>query len=341
MTSDTAYTKSPFARRLFLVFIVSAALPVLTLAALAFSTVTEQLLEQNRIRQAQEVKTFGLSIFDRLDLLDRELQLLESKDPQALMMTLSWPENATRVRLEEKLDSLWLFSNDAALPILGQPPVFDEAALANLDLSTGSSLLTTRSSRGNPLVIMVLAETTNNPGSNYLLAEINPGYLWAVDTFETNKHYCVFERSGDALFCSNGAPITNQTVLQQIENDSFSGHSILENGSRDSELLSWWSLFLSGRFSVQDWIVMTSIPRSEVLQPISDFRTMFLSVFSITLLLVVLLSSAQIRRILEPLKQLSKAIHAMGNTEFNKRVEIDSGDEFAELAESFNTMGRK
>ena len=54
--------------------------------------------------------------------------------------------------------------------------------------------------------------------------------------------------------------------------------------------------------------------------------------------LVCLLSSTQIRRSLEPLDQLIRGTRRIAAREFDTRVQVHSGDEFQELADSFNTM---
>jgi diguanylate cyclase (GGDEF)-like protein len=53
---------------------------------------------------------------------------------------------------------------------------------------------------------------------------------------------------------------------------------------------------------------------------------------------VLLLSTSQIRRSLVPLESLRDGTHKIANREFDSRVDVKSGDEFEELADSFNTM---
>jgi putative nucleotidyltransferase with HDIG domain len=57
--------------------------------------------------------------------------------------------------------------------------------------------------------------------------------------------------------------------------------------------------------------------------------------------MVLLLSLVQIRRNLDPLKKLMESTREISEGNFQTRVNVKSGDEFGELAESFNSMTRR
>ena len=59
------------------------------------------------------------------------------------------------------------------------------------------------------------------------------------------------------------------------------------------------------------------------------------------MVLVTLLSVAQIRKSLVPLESLTEVTWAMARGNFHRRVEINSGDEFELLAEAFNNMAER
>ena len=57
-----------------------------------------------------------------------------------------------------------------------------------------------------------------------------------------------------------------------------------------------------------------------------------------SILVVTLLSVTQIRRFMGPLEKLRDGTRRIGNREFDTKVDVTSGDEFEQLADSFNEM---
>ena len=61
------------ARRIVLLFVLCALLPVLALAALSTMRVTEQLFDQSRARLSQTSKSVGAGVLERLSILEAAL----------------------------------------------------------------------------------------------------------------------------------------------------------------------------------------------------------------------------------------------------------------------------
>ena len=86
MTLPRTPLQSRFGRRLFLLFVGCALLPILALALLSYRHVSGQLRMQSEIRLHQANKALGLAIIERLFLLDATLRsippsALTSSDP--------------------------------------------------------------------------------------------------------------------------------------------------------------------------------------------------------------------------------------------------------------------
>ena len=78
-----------------------------------------------------------------------------------------------------------------------------------------------------------------------------------------------------------------------------------------------------------------------MLAPISEFRTTFPAALLACLLLVSLLSLIQLRRQLGPLERLKQGTRRIAQQDFGVELRVDSGDEFEDLAVSFNAMARR
>jgi hypothetical protein len=76
MKIDATFLGSKVGRRIFVLFIVSALLPVATLALFSFSQVTTHLNEQTKRHLHQSSKAVGMAILERLLGLEAELQMV-------------------------------------------------------------------------------------------------------------------------------------------------------------------------------------------------------------------------------------------------------------------------
>ncbi len=103
-------------------------------------------------------------------------------------------------------------------------------------------------------------------------------------------------------------------------------------------LAGYWSLFLHPKFRVRKWIVVLSESKADVFAPMADLKKTFLLVVLMSLWVVLLLSISQIRRSLVPLERLQEGAERVAKRDFDSRVSVTSGNEFEELATSFNTM---
>ncbi|MEE9561899.1 MAG: HD domain-containing phosphohydrolase [Thermoanaerobaculia bacterium] len=91
-------------------------------------------------------------------------------------------------------------------------------------------------------------------------------------------------------------------------------------------------------FSHPGLTVILSESTANMLEPLKEFKRTFPLILLTTLWIVLLLATSQIRRSLGPLEKLQEGTHRIAGREFDTRVEIDSGDEFEQLADSFNAM---
>ena len=98
------------------------------------------------------------------------------------------------------------------------------------------------------------------------------------------------------------------------------------------------AIALDAAFAAQPWTVVFSESKEQVLEPMVEFTNTFLLVIGLSSLAVLLLSVSQIRRSVLPLEELQKGTHRIAQRDFTSRVTVNSGDEFEQLAASFNTM---
>lgn len=75
--------------------------------------------------------------------------------------------------------------------------------------------------------------------------------------------------------------------------------------------------------------------------PIVTFQRMFPFIILMSVWVVLLLSLIQIRRNLVPLERLQEGTRRIAEQDFDSRVSVSSGDEFEELADSFNMMATR
>ena len=107
MKIRTAFLHSKVARRIVILFVSCALLPVTILAAVSFYEVSSQLREESEKQLMRASKGQGMAIYERLETLDSDLQLLSSQ-PKELMPT------ATRKALQFKFEDLSIFAPDGA-----------------------------------------------------------------------------------------------------------------------------------------------------------------------------------------------------------------------------------
>src|SRR4051794_30091362 len=97
MQLTTAVVKSKVARRILLLFVACALLPVTVLAVLSFYQVSAQLREQSLKQLQHSSKTEGMAIFHNLEMADTDLQLLVSQT-----------EDSTKEKANEVLEKHFL-----------------------------------------------------------------------------------------------------------------------------------------------------------------------------------------------------------------------------------------
>jgi HD-GYP domain-containing protein (c-di-GMP phosphodiesterase class II)/HAMP domain-containing protein len=178
----------------------------------------------------------------------------------------------------------------------------DEAHLA-----AGGTLLRVEH---EPLAITLLRQS--GPG-RWLVAEVEPRFLFVPEALRTNVDLAVSTEEGTLY----------RAVRETAEQAKRSGA---------------WDLFLRPQFRSATWTLSLSEPHSTLLAPLDRFRSAFPLVTLLSLLAVGLSTLVLVRRSLVPIEQLQAATKRLAAREFGTRIDLRTGDEFEELADSFDAM---
>ena len=344
MRIDTSFLHSKLARRIFLMFVTCALLPIGGLFLLSYSQVTEQLNAQSHKRLMQSARLSSLSVYEKLQFLEAEMQLVSSA---IIKLNSTQTGKVAEVELSDPLkdhfNGLQLHSPGlGTLKFFGQinhPPKPTLAEIQHIQ-SGKTAIKTTYDLNSWPRIFMLRLLNREKPETGYLLGEINPAYLWGAghdNALPLNMRFCAFDDSKNLLY----------STFEDA--GSLSDH--IEGWLKDanSDVAEWFynnqiyvvsprTIFLKPNFLVPNWTIVLFQSKSDVLKPISQFKKMFILVAIITLLVVLLLSIAYLRKRFVPLEVLKEGTRKISMKDFDSRVTVHSNDEFEELADAFNEM---
>jgi diguanylate cyclase (GGDEF)-like protein len=336
MKIHSTFLRSKVARRIFMLFVASALVPIGMLALLSFDQVISQLVEHSYQQLHRDSKAVAMTVFERLSITESELKLLGGQHGARAESLVSLPDQSNQ-RLRQRFVALRIETPGGAhrslLGDMGEPSGFSDSQIKYL--RDGKAVVWSRIDHdGRSRVFMSVALETGT-----LTGEINSEFLWDVP-LDVTSVLCVLGETGGRLFCSGTVPADMIDSVKQRLSERQSGRFDWE-WDATKYLANYWSLFLKHSFHANQWTIILGEPEAEVLAAMAHFKSMFPPVIAVSILAVVLLSISQIRRSLVPLERLSEGTRQIAERNFTEPVQIDSGDEFEELAGSFNAMASR
>lgn len=316
---------SRLARRVFFTFIACALIPVMVMAVLSLYQVSYQLETQAFDRLRHVAKGHGLSIYEHLLFCEDELRLVGVRTPQDIGQQQLKFDAIGRRYPDGRYEAIF---GDPILPF-----TLTDRQRKHLGQGDTVALVT---GRNKVHITLVRNAGVGKDSPALLMGTVRNGYLWGTEMgniLPPLTEFAVFSHTGSPLVRSAGWPETSAVFDWQSAGDR---HQINLAGS--TWFLADWLIFLKPKFAIDSWSVAILQPKAHILAPIARFKLIFILVVILSLMLVAWLSLFNLRRSLGPIQALKNGAQRIARKEFNYRVDVDSKDEFMDLADSFNDM---
>jgi GAF domain-containing protein len=340
---SAAFLRTRVARRVLLLFLLCALLPLTAMAVYSYFRVSQQLHEQARERVVQAARNTAQALMERLEFIDRDLKaFLDGRAPYGDAATSGRAVRQTRpVRGVVRQAS---GRSETLYGVTFEPPDLEPTQLEHLQ--KGYPLLVTATQSGGAAVYMGRAI---RPGESrgIIWAEVSSAYVAVAGEDAAGLPYdmnlCLLGRDYAPIYCSRPVtPATIQTwrvggngdVPDRFDWRDDQGRYVA--GAKEIPLAAQ-----SYGVSSPGWTLVLSEERATVLEPMTEFRDRFPWIILLTILVVAALANFQIRYSLDPLEKLQEGTRRIAEQDFGSRVEVVSRDEFQDLAESFNAMAHR
>jgi putative nucleotidyltransferase with HDIG domain len=347
MQINRSFFRSKLGQRIFLMFVACALLPIAGLFILSFTQVNKQLYQQSHKRLKQSAKAHGLSVYERLLFLEEEMLLCVAAMNAENSSDIHKIQDAElKMRLTDRFRGFFMYQPGKGYrSFFGKSkniPRPDAAQLQHI-VSGQTAILTQYAPDGWPRIFLLRQINLKRPQTAFLIGEVNSFYLWGGDyenTLPPGVDVCVLDESQQILFSSLPDAIIPSDFAP--ESMTASKSDLFEVMLADEKhLASRWTIFLKPKFLLHGWTVILLQSKTDVLAPIANFQKMFVLVVLMALWVVLLLSIRFIRRSLGPLELLKEGTRRIARTDFDCQVDVNSQDEFEELADSFNQMSSR
>jgi len=334
MQINYAFIRSKVARRVIWLFFISALMPIAITAAYSFTYVNDLLVNQSYQQLQHASKLYGMAVLDRLLFVDSKLRQMSHSvniSPQMLKTMLEEEKqtlpNASSVEKPIRKLSIRILNDQVTLDI-------NNADKSSIFANIGQDGVTR---------VYIRRIIGINKSNNIVAveAQLNNQFLWGnKDTLPFSTYLCILDETGKVLFCPNQE---SKILLAKIRNNAKNTdpRKFVWRNQEGTYLAVAWDLFVKSNFNGADWKIISSRPEEDALLPVYAYHKIFPLIIILSLLGVMLLSLIQVRRIMLPLEKLVKATGRLARYEFDEPVQVNSADEFGELADSFNTMAAR
>ena len=328
---------SRFGRRLLFLFIGSALVPTLLIALISFRSVRGQLETQSEDRLHAAANAIERVVYERLEAIEDDLRrtgpgLIRCAAAQASVgcgEDLSYPFEAAAL-FDPATGALQPLVGDlsAAASALPVPKTEPEQSVVVADL-VGD----------RPRLILLHQLSGSDVEGMILIGQLRLEGLWGAsdgDLLPESIQFAWVDPVAGILAAKGEPPRVAGIVAKQLA--SRPSGSFEWSGSTESYLAAYRAFPDSRRLRLPAWRVVASESTSRMLAPMADFTKMFPLLLIVGVVAVAGLALSQIRRSLVPLMVLQRGTRRVTVKDFESRVEVKSGDEFEELASSFNAM---
>lgn len=338
--ADTSFLRSKFARRIFLLFILSAIVPVALVAFLSYTHVATQLRDQSYQQSQLTSKSLGMEIFRRLtqaqdDLITigkgLERQHLADTGAAATVAQDAAPSLAVIAAMANTGEISELRGHVATLPTLTD--------FQRQHLAAGRTVLVLVNSQGaREDMLLVRAIERDNAVQGLLIGLVKTDFLWSLDDFLSDAdQLVVLDAAGELIYASQPLNESMRSAIKPLLSAGISGHFQWSAGDA-TNFASFWALFMRSEFAAPNLVMVVSQPETIVHASIKNFRTIYVPLLLLAILIVSLIAAKQIRKKLVPLVTLRDATQRIATGDFAGRVNIKTDDEFAALGDAFNAM---
>lgn len=312
MRTPALFLRSRFARRLLGVLLVAAVVPLLAFGGVAVYTFATHSAADERREANDYLKFLSLRLYDRLGAAQAALAAHASvADPLAPA-----PLAADVQAVLRRVATVWQRAEARGSSASGQP-TGDPGLLAAWRQVGAEGVAPARRlwwlppETGSPARVILTYAT---PLSGVLwLAEVSPEHLWS--DFKPDgaaSAACVTDAQGAPLYCPSGlAPGAPSRIL-----------------------------FMAGGFGSPDWQVVGQPPSTAHADSWVEGELLAMA-GAASLVLVLLLGLVLVRRTVVPLERLTAGTRGLAAGDWSARVSVARGDEFGQLAESFNAMATR
>ena len=174
-------------------------------------------------------------------------------------------------------------------------------------------------------------------GEDFLMRSISRFYLEdTVGYKSTLMEMGVAEEKIDLMY-NIGTTINNQRVKTEGVEAALSGKTetkIIDDYRGVPVLSAFAKLKIDGL----NWAILSEIDMAEANKPIENFKKKIFIALCIIILLLTFLAMFLAGRFVKPIEELTEGVQKLHDGDFSTRIELDSNDEFGELAKSFNVM---
>ncbi len=310
---------SAVARRVFLLFLVCALLPVGVLGVFSWVRSSQELERSARESLRRDAKREGQAVFSRLLVAN----VLLARGGEVDSPSASAPGNA----FEAPFRSVRL-STSSDLPG-GALSAAERSALRR-----EASVVRALPARG---LLLVRAVRGGAP-ERFLAAELDPEFLFAWDANDADASLTLVDDAGTIVFSS--LPPGEAAALARATLEAAHGGA---TGGIDTarQLVEPWVLFVGSHFAANHWHVVRGQSREATLLPLAHFREIFAWSAGLALFVVGAFSSIQIRRSLGPIERLVDTAQLLGDGDLGARARIETRDEFGALGSAIDAMAAR
>lgn len=322
MKISGTFLKSRVARRIALLLLLSAAIPIVFLTILSHHNLNQLAQNYEHKSLVEKSQNYALSAFANLIFARTSLLQLSQGSLSTEQLTIN-----SKIQKLPMFNNIYIVSADGKLLSKNgnTEKSSDRAYLAiyrqfanATDSRTRLVISPLTNINEDAKVSLVLPRLKYKRLDTLLIAEIDSNYLWGNRAdFPSDTILCAYElinNSKNKLFCSS----TEGTYAAAIEAHSGS-----------------WELFMRGEFGTNPW--QFEITRQYPIPETIFSNNTYISIALLSLLIVGFLSLIQIRRTMVPLELLIDGTKKIAKGEYT-HVKIGGSSEFSDLANAFNGM---